>query len=590
MRIIRRLTAALVVLAICIASSARAQVLELVPSNSMVVIKIKNVQDVNDKVAALSKQWGLDKLRPELGDLLGTLLTVTNLGPGLNKTGEAAMAVMMPAPGEREPNMVVLVAVSDYKAFSGALPNAKPDGDLTMFSMGGNPKPGYAADWGKFAAISPSKDLLAKKGGGVKMSAQSAKEMAAKDLIIYANMTEIRKEVLPQFQQMKPQMQAMIGQAMMNAPGANPKMAPLMKAYFGQFLNVVEGVLTDADGASFGVNLSKEGISTTLMADFNPDSYAGKAFKSMKNSDASFTAGLPDGKYFLYGGGVVDKAGIQMFSDFIAPIEKEAAAMPNNEGKAIAAYISSAKSYMESIKQINFGVIAPPAAALGKEGFLQGVGVITGDSAKMIAAQKNMIASEAEFMKMAGGMDMKIGYTPSAKTVDGVSLDQFTATFNGQPQTPQEQQMMMLMTMMYGPNGMSGYSGAIGADKVISAMGVNDDLLTATIKAAKNNEDPLGKGASAKVNAALPQNRLAVYYLQIDTIASTILDVMAAKGVPGGVKLPPNLPPLAGAFDVEGSAIRLDGYIPAETVEKLISAGLQAWMQQMPGGGQPGGL
>lgn len=590
MRIIRRLTAALVVLAICIASSARAQVLELVPSNSMVVIKIKNVQDVNDKIAALSKQWGLDKLRPEMSDLLGTLMTVTNLGPGLNKTGEAAMAIMMPAPGDREPNMVMLVPVSDYKAFSGNLPNGKTDGDLTMFTMGGNPKPGYAADWGKFAAISPSKDLLAKKGAGVTMSAELAKEVAAKDLIVYANMKEIRKEVLPQFQQMKPQMQAMVGQAMMNAPGANPKMAPLMSAYFGQFLNVIEAFLTDADGASFGVNLSKDGISTTLLADFNPDSYAGKAFKSMKNSDASFTAGLPDAKYFFYGGMVVDKAGIQMFSDFIAPIEKAAAAMPGNEGKAISAYISSAKSYMEATKQMNFGMIAPPAAVLGKEGFVRGVGVLSGDSAKMVAAQKNALESEAEFMKLASGMDMKVGYTPGAKTVDGVSLDQFTATFNGQPQTPQEQQMMMIMTMFYGPNGISGYSGALGADKMISAMGLDDEQLTAAVKAAKANEDPLSKGAAAKISAALPQNKLGAFYLQVDQIASTILDVMAARGIPGGIKLPANLPPLAGAVDVEGSAIRLDGYIPAETVEKLISAGLQAWMQQMPGGGQPGGL
>lgn len=590
MRTIRRLTAALVILAMCIASSARAQVLELVPSNAMVVIKIKNIQDVNDKIAALSQQWGLDKIRPEMGDLLGTLLTATNLGPGLNKTGEAAMAIMKPAQGQNEPDMVMLISVSDYKAFAGALPNAKPEGDLTMFSMGGNPKPGYAADWGKFAAISPSKARLAQKGTGIQVSAVAAKELASKDVIAYANMKEIRKEVLPQFQQMKPQMLAMIEQGMMNAPGANPKMAPLMKAYFGQFLNVAEAFLTDAEGASFGVNLSKEGISTTLMADFNPDSYAGKAFKSMKNSDASFTAGLPDGKYFLYGGMVVDKAGIQMFSDFVAPIEKEVAAMGDVDGNAIAAYIASAKTMMEATKQVNFGMIAPPAAAFGKEGFLQGINIMTGDSAKIATAQKDMIASEAEFMKAAGGMAMKITSTPGAKTIEGVSLDQFNMTMNGQPQTPQEQQMMMLLGMMYGPNGLNGYTGAVGADKTIFAMGVNDELLAAVVKSAKNNEDPLAKGTAAKVNAALPQNRRAAFYLQIDTIASTVLDIMAAKGVPGGVKLPANLPPLAGAIDVEGSAIRADGYIPAQTVGSLISAGLQVWMQQMPGGGQPGGL
>jgi len=590
MRIIRRLTAALVIMAMCIASSARAQVLELVPSNSMVVIKIKNIQDVNDKVADLSKQWGLDKIRPEMGDLLGTLLTATNLGPGLNKTGDAAMAIMKPAQGQNEPDMVMLISVTDYKAFSGALPNAKAEGDLTSFSMGGNPKPGYAADWGKYAAISPSKELLAKKGAGIQVSAVSAKELAAKDLVAYANMKEIRKEALPEFQKMKPQMLAMIEQGMMNAPGANPKMVPLMKAYISQLLNVVEGFLTDADGASFGVNLSKEGISTTLMADFNPDSYAGKAFKSMKNSDVSFTAGLPDGKYFLFGGMVIDKAGIQMINDFIAPIEKEVAAMGTVDGKAIAAYIASAKTMMDSTKQVNFGMIAPPAAAFGKEGFLQGVNIMTGDAAKIATAQKDMIASEAEFLKAAGGMQLKVTATPGAKTVDGVSLDSFNIAMNGQPQTPQEQQMMMLIGMIYGPNGLNGYTGAIGADKMITAMGVNDEILGAAIKSAKSNEDPLAKGVAAKVNAALPQNRLSAFYLQIDTIATTVLDIMAAKGVPGGVKLPANLPPLAGAIDVEGSAIRADGYIPAQTVGALISAGLQVWMQNMPGGGQPGGL
>jgi hypothetical protein len=587
---IRRVTAALVIMAMCIASSAQAQVLDIVPSNAVVVIKIKNIQDVNDKIGVLSKQWGLDKLRPEMGDLLGTLMAATNLGPGLNKTGDAAVAMLMPVPGMGEPDAVILVPVSDFKAFSGALPNAKPEGDLTMFSMGGNPKPGYAADWGKYAALSPSKTLLAKKGAGIQMSAASAKEAAAKDLIVYANMKEIRKVALPQFQQMKPQMLAMIEQAMMNAPGANPKFAPLMKTYMGQFLNVVEGFLTDAEGASFGINLSKEGIATTLMADFNPDSYAGKAFKAMKNSDASFTAGLPDNKYFFYGGMMIDKSGNQMLSDFLAPIEKEAAAMGNDEGKAIVAYLASMKSYLDATKQMNFGMVAPPAAVFGKEGFIQGVGVVTGDAAKMTAAQKNMIASEAEFLKMAGAMGMKMSSTPNAKTIDGVSLDSFNMSFSGQPQTPQEQQMMMLMGMMYGPNGLTAYTGTVGADKMVSAIGVNDELLAATVKAAKANEDPLGKGAAAKVNASLPQNRLGAFYLQIDTIASTVLDVMAARGIPGGVKLPANLPPIAGAIDVDGSAIRADGFIPAETVEKLISAGLQAWMQNLPGGGQPGGL
>ena len=35
------------------------------------------------------------------------------------------------------------------------------------------------------------------------------------------------------------------------------------------------------------------------MAEFEPGSYGGKAIAGMKNTDASFTTGLPDGDYEL---------------------------------------------------------------------------------------------------------------------------------------------------------------------------------------------------------------------------------------------------------------------------------------------------
>src|SRR3954470_9652418 len=122
MRNVRKLgVAAAVTLAMFIATAARAQVLTMVPADAMVVIKIKNVQDVSAKIAVLSQQWGLANIRPELNDPLGTLLAAANLGPGLDKAGEAAVAIMQPKPEGGEPNMVILVPVSDYKAFAGAL-------------------------------------------------------------------------------------------------------------------------------------------------------------------------------------------------------------------------------------------------------------------------------------------------------------------------------------------------------------------------------------------------------------------------------------------------------------------------------------
>ena len=127
--------------------------------------------------------------------------------------------------------------------------------------------------------------------------------------------------------------------------------SPLERHYFP-----FNGVLLPREkfGATFGISLSKEGISTTLMGEFQADSYAGKAAAAMKNSNASFTAGLPQGKYFMYGGFVVDQASIQLMNDFVAPIEKEIANL-GAEAKPLQEYVASMKDYLSAAKQANFG-------------------------------------------------------------------------------------------------------------------------------------------------------------------------------------------------------------------------------------------
>jgi hypothetical protein len=601
MRHARRFALAVVALAMLFTSSlARAQVLQLVPTDAMVVIKIKNLQDVSTKIATLSQQWGLANIRPELNDPLGTLLTVGGLGPGLNKNGEAAIAIMKPAQGGGEPDVVVLVPVTDFKAFSGALPNVKKPDDAGAkkdepieFNPGG--KPVYTTSVGQFAAVSPNKDLLSAKGRGLQATGAASKELAAKDLVAYINLKAVRAEILPPLQQNKQQMIDGIGQAMAQVPGANPKFTPVLKTYLGQFVNAAEEFLKDADGATFGINLSKEGISTTLMAEFEPGSYLGKLVSGAKNSDASFTKGLPDGKYFMYGGFVIDQSSMTLFNDFVAPIEKQLQGM-GADGKALLDYLGAAREYMSAARQGNFGMVAPPAAAIGQQqGILQIVSVVHGDAAKMTAAQRRMLQSQDEIMKLTGaasGISGKTTFAQDAKTVDGVKLDQFTTKFAVNPKTPQEQQAAFMMQMMYGPNGMNGYAGSIGNDKMVGLVGGNEALLTSVVQAAKSDNDTLSKGPAASVIKALPQNHRGAVFVPIDTIASTVLDVMAARGMPGGVKLPPNLPPLGAAIATEGTSVRVEGYIPAQTVQALIAAGMQMWLQNMQGGGagQPGGL
>ena len=60
------------------------------------------------------------------------------------------------AGGKPDKSILVLVPTTDYKALAASLPNSKTEGNLTTFRPeGGNDEPGFAADWGKYAAISP---------------------------------------------------------------------------------------------------------------------------------------------------------------------------------------------------------------------------------------------------------------------------------------------------------------------------------------------------------------------------------------------------------------------------------------------------
>jgi len=356
-----------------------------------------------------------------------------------------------------------------------------------------------------------------------------------------------------------------------------------------QILNTVEEFMTDSDGAALGITLSKEGISTALLADFRADSRMGKAFAGMKNTNSTFTAGLPDGKYLFFGGAAIDPAGMALLNQFLAPIEKAIADM-GEQGKPLMAYMNGMKDYLNATKQMNFGMIAPPANALQNgQGFIQAVSVTTGDTGKLTTAMKAMMDQNAAMMAASGATNVKTTVTPGAKTLAGVTLDSYSTTL-GEAQTPQEQQMAFMMQMMYGKNGPSGYIGKVGDEKMITTIGGDDAFATSAVTAASQNVDALARGTAGGVAANLPKERLGAAYIPVDQIATVVLDIMAARGVPGGVKLPANLPPIGMTFGSDGAAFRVDGFIPSPLIKSMVAAGLQIYLQQMPGGAQGGGL
>src|SRR5688572_7497104 len=107
--------------------SARAQVLQQVPGDSLVVIKINKLKPVSDKIAAFAKKLGLDQMQPGIADPLGSMQKQLGLTQGVDPNGEAAIVVVNGPVNEQQPPLLVFFPVTDYQAFLKNFAQAKTE-------------------------------------------------------------------------------------------------------------------------------------------------------------------------------------------------------------------------------------------------------------------------------------------------------------------------------------------------------------------------------------------------------------------------------------------------------------------------------
>lgn len=575
----RNLAAAVALLAtMFLAASARAQAIRELPADAIVVIKVNNLQSISGKIAAMAKQMKLDELMPPLADPLGALRQQLNIREGLNGAGDLIVGIYEPA-GTGEPDMVVLVPVSDFKAFLGNMKDVKEEGGIASFTWPGESEPTFAAARGGFAAVSTRKELLTKPAAGVEPTAFAAKHLASADMAAYVNIKPLAAKALPALRNERPNMMKQIEAGLATAPGMNPKFAPVIKALVSQCLNVAEGALETTQSAVLAVNIGKSGITATLAAEFVPDSYIGKMMASMKHADSSLLTGLPSGrKFLLYGGMVIDSAiMLRLLEDFTGPIVKELEAA-GPDAKPIIDLIESSKNMLKASESAAFAYVAP-AGPIGQQGAIQSVALMRGDAAKLAEIQKGQMQGVAGLMKLlpqTPGTSMTFEVKPAAKTVDGVSLDQATMQFKVDPNTPEGAMAAQVVNLIYGPGGWTGYMGAVDAKTCVQVMGGGDELLGQVIAAVKKQDAGVAEAQYVKaVDAQLPAKRIATYYLAVDNIASTIMQYMAAFGMPVQAKIAPDLSPVATAISAEGPVLRIDLVLPADLMENIVAVVLQ---------------
>jgi hypothetical protein len=589
----RHLAVAGVAMALLLAGRANAQVLDQVPSDALAVLKIKDLDAVSKKAARMAKDLGLDQVSPEFGDPLGALEDAAHLGKGVDKKGD--LAVVMEDPdkfgGNSEKSVLILVPIDDYKAFLGNFKATESVGEVTKATPVDGDEDVYVAHWGSFAAISPSKEIVAGKPRGLKLEGVIAKEAESKDAIIYANVVALRAKALPELKKAREQMVSQFEKQVSDTGGdAFKQFTPVIHVVLNEYMDAIEQVLNDARGAVLGVNLGAEGISTTMLSDFEPDSAIGKLAGEVKNTDKPLLAGLPDRKYFAVGGSVNNpELSAKLLDDVLGPIKVELAKI--DQAKKFIPAIESFQKSASSTTGAAAGWVAP-VGALGAESVLQQVAVLHGDAKAIHESQRELIGAMDDLFKsmpqQKDAPSFKFELKPDARTVDGVKLDTYETKTEISEDNPTGAQVKQIMAMVYGPNGQTGVLGEVNAKTLVSIQGGSDELISQAVAAAKDNTDTVSQQAGLKAVAGeLPKNRAYVAYLDLGTIVGTVIRDAKGMGLPVNVKLQPNLPPIGMAAGSEGSAFRVDVFIPNTLVQGMVAAYMQAQQQMKngPGGG-----
>jgi hypothetical protein len=595
MKLVRNTLAATIVCIVIATSIASSQVLKQIPSNALVMLKVSDLEATSKKLSDLATSLGIGQIVPQMADPLGSALKQIGVTDGVKRDGDMAFVYVDPGalstPSDK--SVLLLLPVSDYQKFVANFADAKPDGDLTQVHFANETDITYLSHWGDYVAASPVREIVAKAPTDViQVDGLAAKELDGKDFVIFGNLKALRPKMLQGIDTLRQKAPEEIDKAV--APGATrfqnidaQKFAPLAKIAATQILNIAQEFADGADAASFSLNLSPDGIATTLMCQFAPGSSLANRVTTFKNTDDSLLEGLAEGKYLLYGGSSPGNLS-KPLADFLAPVQKAITDL-GPDYASLNDWLNAVQKMAAASKGATAALLVPTAQP-GQGSLVQVVGVRRGDAKALLDAIHEMTDAQQAAMKalgvhMAGTAQT---YIPAAKTVDGVVFDELKSGINMNGKTPQEMQVAQIMTMVYGPLGPSAFMGIVNDQSLLTVMGLDDAGISAAIAAAKAGDDPMAKTSAVKsVATQLPAQRFAVCYVPLDLWATTGFGYAKMFGIDMGVTMPENLPPMGTTWSTDGTAIRADTYLPSQLTQALAAAGMQVYMKTQNVGQQP---
>lgn len=539
-------------LALCLSAmplrAAEPEVLKQIPQNADVVVLIPSLAGLDSKVAKLAVTFGSQEQL--LQAPLQSIKLFMNLSEGLDDNGSAAVVLSnIPLPGgAAQPDMLVLLPVSDYAKFVGNF-GVTPAAGLTAVEWQGNSA--FVKQAGKFAVLSNSQAVAEKfvapsqasvlKTAGL-LGSQS---VLGGDVVVFADLTRLAPMVRPLVQlgamQMKQEMTN-------NAPEA-AAVLPMVDTMVG----AVDAILRDAQSAVVSLDASDDGIGLSVSFQFRADSELAKQFAKAPATEPQFNR-LPAKPYLMaWSSNTSTIPYITWMETLSKSFPKDVPGMEAMQS-IMTTSIESAKAMGDEAQSV---WLAPNLAA-GTAGFFNMLQVYPSKDPKATLAAYKKVFEKMNNLELGQGISYQTSYADNVMQVDGLNVDQFKMRIN----LPADQTAALGPAAAIFGSDMGGYAVAASGAAVF-ATGADPVSLKEAIAAAAGKDAGLeGDKGIASVRSKLMKHRFAEMYLGVGTIVSFANQFLQLVNPEMVIDAPADLPPLAMSLSVADGGMGMRLYVP----------------------------
>ncbi|MEM1109366.1 MAG: hypothetical protein AAGH99_11840 [Planctomycetota bacterium] len=579
------------------AAPAVTAALDQVADGAEVVVVVPSLSGLNEAIAEFGAATGLDRFGPELDDAVGAFKQQMGWQEGVDDDGAALVVLTGVAEaitdaidgGGQEPEAILLVPVTDHKAFVSQL-GGDPAADVSRITMMGE---GFAKELNGYAVLGENLETVQGYAAGDngkaitdELGPMVAEYLNGGESLIYVDVAAMAEPLNAAIDKMRNEMAAQ-----MNNPGVPASMQGMIEGFVDLYEDWARTAVDGTDKLLLSLDFGDDGLGMTISSKLIGGSELTKVFTPAEDAgdgsaSSALLAALPDQPYIYASAIDANRFGLG------AMVDKIAEAMGGDKAGFMATFLES----IDAIKGVN-GVASvfytPDPAAMMAGGFYTSLTVYDTDDAASYLAQQKANFEKLNDLKVPlpaaepGQPDQEMTftstYTEKALVIDDIDVHQYQVTT---VLPPAMMQQFGPMAMMMGNSGSSGYIAAKDG-KVLVTTVPDPQLITNGLRAVDQNGGVGSAGNIATLReSSLPADSSLELYVSVAGIANTVNPFLLMFS-PNGEQLdvPADLSPLAMGGASDGEAVAMKMFVPHD----LVKFGVETYEKFAPAAPGQGG-